>query len=252
MLTVWTSRGSRAPWTRRSTKPCCSTGSRTTCGTTTCTSTPRQTLGQAPPLSIVDIDSLTASARPRRRPFATTCGGVSRRRAHRLRGMAQVWGARRIRVGGQVAGPVPGHAAPPGFRRDQGVVGTARPPFHEVVIETNGHNLALVFSDLRVDAVSPGTTPFVIPPSARREVPAAIARSFRGEGGAVHEQASVKGDGDGRLHREEVAPFTAQLPRGSPSRSTGLNRSMLPKSGSPEASVEEALAMPHEARCLRG
>lgn len=38
-------------------------------------------------------------------------------------------------------------------------------PFHEVVIETNGQSLALVFSDLRVNAVSPGTTPFVIPPS---------------------------------------------------------------------------------------
>jgi hypothetical protein len=37
--------------------------------------------------------------------------------------------------------------------------------FHEVLIETNGHNLALVFSDLRVSTVSPGTAPFVVPPS---------------------------------------------------------------------------------------
>lgn len=38
-------------------------------------------------------------------------------------------------------------------------------PFHEVLIETNGHNLTLVFSDLRVSTVSPGTAAFVVPPS---------------------------------------------------------------------------------------
>jgi hypothetical protein len=35
--------------------------------------------------------------------------------------------------------------------------------FHEAVIETNGHNLSLVFSDLTVDAVPPGHAPFVVP-----------------------------------------------------------------------------------------
>jgi hypothetical protein len=38
-------------------------------------------------------------------------------------------------------------------------------PFHEVLIETNGHNLVLVFSDLRVSTVAPGTAAFVVPPS---------------------------------------------------------------------------------------
>lgn len=38
-------------------------------------------------------------------------------------------------------------------------------PFHEVLIETNGHNLAVVFSDLRVSTVVPGTAAFVVPPS---------------------------------------------------------------------------------------
>lgn len=36
-------------------------------------------------------------------------------------------------------------------------------PFHEAVIETNGHNLSLVFSDLAVQRVDPGHAPFVIP-----------------------------------------------------------------------------------------
>src|SRR5262249_23945219 len=36
-------------------------------------------------------------------------------------------------------------------------------PFHEAVIETNGHNLSLVFSDLAVQTVSPGHAPFVLP-----------------------------------------------------------------------------------------
>jgi len=36
-------------------------------------------------------------------------------------------------------------------------------PFHEVLIETNGHNIALVFSDLRVSTVEPGSAPFVVP-----------------------------------------------------------------------------------------
>ena len=38
-------------------------------------------------------------------------------------------------------------------------------PFQEVLIETNGHNLALAFSDLWVSTVSPDTAPFVVPPS---------------------------------------------------------------------------------------
>ena len=38
-------------------------------------------------------------------------------------------------------------------------------PFHEVIIETNGHNISLVFSDLAVDTVDTGYAPFVIPSS---------------------------------------------------------------------------------------
>jgi hypothetical protein len=36
-------------------------------------------------------------------------------------------------------------------------------PFYEAAIETNGHNLSLVFSDLSVQTVEPGYTPFVVP-----------------------------------------------------------------------------------------
>jgi hypothetical protein len=36
-------------------------------------------------------------------------------------------------------------------------------PFREAVIETNGHNLCLVFSDLVVETVAPGHAPFVVP-----------------------------------------------------------------------------------------
>jgi hypothetical protein len=36
-------------------------------------------------------------------------------------------------------------------------------PFREATIETNGHNLSLVFSDLAVQVVEPGDTPFVVP-----------------------------------------------------------------------------------------
>jgi hypothetical protein len=36
-------------------------------------------------------------------------------------------------------------------------------PFFEAVIETNAHNISLVFSDLRVDVIQPGMTPFVVP-----------------------------------------------------------------------------------------
>jgi hypothetical protein len=38
-------------------------------------------------------------------------------------------------------------------------------PVRAVQIETNGHNIALVFSDLRVSVVDPGTAPFVVPRS---------------------------------------------------------------------------------------
>jgi hypothetical protein len=38
-------------------------------------------------------------------------------------------------------------------------------PFHEAVIETNGHNIGLVFSDLVVTQVPTGTAPFVVPPA---------------------------------------------------------------------------------------
>jgi hypothetical protein len=35
-------------------------------------------------------------------------------------------------------------------------------PFHEAVIETNGHNISLIFSDLVVDPVGNGHAPFVV------------------------------------------------------------------------------------------
>ena len=38
-------------------------------------------------------------------------------------------------------------------------------PFHEVLIETNGHDITLVFSDLRVSTIPSGTAAFVVPPS---------------------------------------------------------------------------------------
>lgn len=34
-------------------------------------------------------------------------------------------------------------------------------PFHEAVIEANGHRIALVYSDLEVSSVQPGYSPFV-------------------------------------------------------------------------------------------
>jgi hypothetical protein len=36
-------------------------------------------------------------------------------------------------------------------------------PFHEATIETNGHNVTLVFADLAVDVVEPGHVPFAVP-----------------------------------------------------------------------------------------
>ena len=36
-------------------------------------------------------------------------------------------------------------------------------PFHEAVIEANGHNISLVFSDLTVQAIDPGYAPFTVP-----------------------------------------------------------------------------------------
>lgn len=47
-------------------------------------------------------------------------------------------------------------------------------PFHEAAIETNGHNLTLIFSDLTVQAVEPGSTPFAVPgggPDAKVPLP---------------------------------------------------------------------------------
>jgi hypothetical protein len=38
-------------------------------------------------------------------------------------------------------------------------------PFHEAVIEANGHNISLVFSDLTVQTVDPGYRPFTMPGS---------------------------------------------------------------------------------------
>lgn len=35
-------------------------------------------------------------------------------------------------------------------------------PFHEALVGTNGHNLSLVFSDLRVEAVDSGYAPFTV------------------------------------------------------------------------------------------
>ncbi|MFJ4654779.1 hypothetical protein ACIP5Y_26195 [Nocardia sp. NPDC088792] len=36
-------------------------------------------------------------------------------------------------------------------------------PFYEAMVETNGHNLSLIFSDLEVAAVPAGLVPFVVP-----------------------------------------------------------------------------------------
>ncbi len=36
-------------------------------------------------------------------------------------------------------------------------------PFHHAEVRTNGHNLDLVFSDLRVDRLGPGFSPFAVP-----------------------------------------------------------------------------------------
>jgi hypothetical protein len=36
-------------------------------------------------------------------------------------------------------------------------------PFHEAAVETNGHNISIVFSDLVVDVVAAGYAPFVVP-----------------------------------------------------------------------------------------
>jgi hypothetical protein len=36
-------------------------------------------------------------------------------------------------------------------------------PFHEARIETNGHNLELIFSDLLITRVEPGFAPFAVP-----------------------------------------------------------------------------------------
>ncbi|WP_326834377.1 hypothetical protein VSH64_05535 [Amycolatopsis rhabdoformis] len=35
-------------------------------------------------------------------------------------------------------------------------------PFHEALIETNGHRISLVFSDLSVDRIEPGYSPFTV------------------------------------------------------------------------------------------
>lgn len=35
-------------------------------------------------------------------------------------------------------------------------------PFHEALIETNGHNISLVFADLEVTTIPPGFAPFVV------------------------------------------------------------------------------------------
>ena len=35
-------------------------------------------------------------------------------------------------------------------------------PFYEAVVETNAHTISLVFSDLRVDKLAAGATPFVV------------------------------------------------------------------------------------------
>jgi len=36
-------------------------------------------------------------------------------------------------------------------------------PFYEAAVETNGHNLSLVFSDLAVETVAIGHAPFAVP-----------------------------------------------------------------------------------------
>lgn len=45
-------------------------------------------------------------------------------------------------------------------------------PVYEALIETSGHNISLVFSDLEITVVEPGLMPFVVPeggPDGKRD-----------------------------------------------------------------------------------
>lgn len=43
------------------------------------------------------------------------------------------------------------------WSRDLGI------PFHEATVETNGHNISLIFADLVVNVIAAGYAPFVVP-----------------------------------------------------------------------------------------
>lgn len=57
----------------------------------------------------------------------------------------------------------------PGMRLVDGSEAAARwsaeldMPFYEASIDTNGHNITLVFSDLSVNVIEPGFAPFLVP-----------------------------------------------------------------------------------------
>ena len=65
-------------------------------------------------------------------------------------------------------------------------------PFHEVLIETNGHSLVLVFSDLRVSTVARGAAAFVVPHQVRTD---------RSRWTSAHSSAAVRPSAACRLHR---------------------------------------------------
>lgn len=56
----------------------------------------------------------------------------------------------------------PGAKIVPGSERAKRWTDEIGIPFHEVRIETNGHNLRLVFADLQVTKAEPGYAPFIV------------------------------------------------------------------------------------------
>ena len=63
----------------------------------------------------------------------------------------------------------PGAKLLPGTAETDTWSGRLGRPFHEALIETNGHNIALVFSDLSVDRVEPPHDPAVAAPARTRQ-----------------------------------------------------------------------------------
>lgn len=59
----------------------------------------------------------------------------------------------------------PGMQLVPASRETQEWSSDMGRPFHEALIETNGHNLSLIFSGLEITTVASGASPFVVPAS---------------------------------------------------------------------------------------